>query len=144
MQTITKASSSKAASPAELVSTGFQEPVSARPSNRDFDVMVYVSEHAQDRWCQRVHPHTTRREALVELVRVLQTGGFRVKDTAPRWKAPNGNESVFYLMVGAEIALPVGYREEEPNAVEAKTCLTPMGQPGNRRSRNRHPRRERR
>jgi len=133
-----------AATAIELVSTGLQHPVRARPSNGDFDLRVYVSEHAQDRWCQRVHPRTTRRDALLELVRVLRAGGFRVRDSAPHWKAPNGEDSPFYLMVGADVALPVGYRNDEANAVEAITCLTPMGAVRTRRSHDRHPRRRRR
>ncbi len=144
METITSTEVDQEVNPMQLVSTGFRESVLARPGNRDFSLRVFVSEHAQDRWCQRVHPNYSRREALVELVGLLVSGGFRVRDNAPPWKAPNGDESAFYLMVGSEIALPVGYRRDEPNAVEAKTCLKKKEAPRGHRGSNRCSQRRRR
>lgn len=92
-----------------------------------------ISDHAVDRYVERVKPSLTRREAMRDLRRLARTIG-TVTTQRPEWVGESCHVDG-WLLLGEDIALPV---IRTPRGWLVKTTLARgVLAPGVRRSRNR-------
>lgn len=106
------------------VSTGLKEPIQSLPSDLDSPLPVFISDHVKDQWHRRVLPDRPRRDALVELVEILEAGtGLKTRRSPYQWVRSCRNNSL-YLAVGRDIILPAEPIRGSAEILEVTTCMT--------------------
>lgn len=108
---------------AARVSTGLKQPVQVAAADLGSPVPAFISEHVQNQWHRRVLPDRPRKDALIEMVRILESGtGVHTRRSPYRWVRSSRNNSL-YFAIGHDIILPAEPVLGSDGTVTVMTCM---------------------
>jgi hypothetical protein len=112
------------ATTAAKVATGLKDPIEVRAIDLSSPVPVLISDHAKHQWHGRVMPDRSHREALIQMVEMLESGDAVRTRTSPYQWVRSSQTNSLYFAVSGDIILPAEPIRSSPEILEVTTCMT--------------------